>query len=82
MSKVNKIHKIKKVVIDREACISAATCVVLAPKAFDLDDEGIAVVLPGATEEDINTLLVAAQSCPTAAIMLYDEDGKKIFPSD
>lgn len=71
---------IHKIVVDRKACISAATCVVTAPKAFALDDEEIAVVLEGAEELDDNQLLVAAQSCPTQAIILFDAQGKQIFP--
>ena len=72
--------KIHKIVVDRVACISAATCVVEAPKAFDLDDDEIAVVLEGGELVDDNKLFVAAQSCPTQAIILYDEDGVQIFP--
>lgn len=74
---VKKIHKIKVV---REACISAATCVVLAKEAFELDAEGIAVVKPTALTLDDNQILIAAQSCPTQAILLFDEFDNQIFP--
>ncbi len=77
METKKKIHKIKVI---REACISAATCVVVSPDAFDLDDEGIAIVKEGALKVNDDELLMAAQSCPTAAIILYDEDGNQIFP--
>jgi ferredoxin len=73
--------KIHKIVVDRAGCISAGTCVVVSPDGFDLDEEGIAVVKPGATSLNDDELLMAAQSCPTAAILLFDEDGKQIFPS-
>jgi ferredoxin len=73
-------RKIHKVVVDRKLCISAATCIVIAPNAFELDNENIAVVNTNALETDDNTLLMAAQSCPTAAIILLDEKGKQIFP--
>ena len=76
-----KKRKIHKIVVDRDACISAATCVVIAPKAFDLDTESIAVVKSEALELDDDTLLMAAQSCPTQAILLFNEDGKQIFPA-
>lgn len=72
-----KIHKIKVV---RDACISAATCVVVSPDAFELDDEGIAIVRRDALEVSDDELLMAAQSCPTAAIILYDVEGNQIFP--
>jgi ferredoxin len=60
--------KIHKVVVDRKACIGAATCVILAPKAFEMDDENIALVRESAHEVDDDTLLMAAQSCPTGAV--------------
>lgn len=75
MANKRRIHKIK---ILRDVCIGAGTCLLTSPEAFELDDEGIAVVKPGALEVDDARLLMAAQSCPTAAIVLYDEDGNEI----
>ncbi len=72
--------KIWKVVVKRDACIGAATCVVVSPDAFELDGENIAVVKPNAELRSDEELLMAAQSCPTAAIFLYDEEGNQIFP--
>ena len=79
-NKDSKKRKIHKIVIDREACIGAATCVVVAPKAFDLDQDSIAIVKDHALDVDDDTLLMAAQSCPTQAILLFDEGGNQIFP--
>ena len=70
-----KIYKIK---ILRDVCIGAGTCLIVAPEAFDIDDEGIATVKAEALNVDDNTLMMAAQSCPTAAIVLFDEDGNEI----
>ena len=72
--------KIHKIYVDRKACIGVATCVVIAPDAFDLDDEGIAIIKEGAEKLDDNKLLMAAQSCPVLAIHLFDEEGNQIFP--
>ncbi|MCA9308622.1 ferredoxin [candidate division WWE3 bacterium] len=69
-----------KIVVDREACIGAVTCVVVAPDVFEMDNENIAVVKPDALKVDSNKILMAAQSCPVQAIILYDETGKQIFP--
>lgn len=80
VDKKTKRKKFSKIVVDRDACISAATCVVVSPDAFELDDDGIAVVKEGALKVDENTLLIAAQSCPTQAIILYDDDGNQVFP--
>ncbi len=72
--------KIRKIYIDRDACISAGTCIVEAPKAFDFDEDEIAILLPGAEDVDDEKLYLAAQSCPTQAIILYDENDIQIFP--
>jgi ferredoxin len=73
-------RKIHKVAIDRKACIGAATCIVIAPDAFELDKENVAVVKTSALNVDDDTLLMAAQSCPTGAIILFDETGTQLFP--
>lgn len=72
--------KIHRVYVDRDACIGAATCVVVAPNAYEMDSENIAVVLPNAEKLDDSLLLMSAQACPVQAIHLFDEDGKRIFP--
>lgn len=71
--------KIAKIVVDRDLCIGSASCVAIAPGVFALDDENKAYVVDpkGADNE---TILLAAQSCPTLAILLYDEEGKQIYP--
>ena len=81
--------------VDRELCIGAASCVAVYPEVFQLDEENKAVILQkngirtsDKTSVDLlevsalddDTLLLAAQSCPTAAIFLYDEEGNQIFP--
>lgn len=71
-------RKVHKIVIDRKACIGAGTCVIIAPKAFELDEEGIAVMLSSYSNHTDDELLQAAQSCPTQAIKLYDEEGKEL----
>lgn len=65
----------------RDKCIGAASCVAVAPKTFKLDDQNKAVVLKATGDPDTDeAILLAAQSCPTAAIEVYDRDGKKIWP--
>ena len=69
-----------KVVVDRNLCIGAASCVAVAPQVFALDNEAKAIVLPGVDNADNETLLEAARACPVAAIIITDETGKQIFP--
>ncbi len=74
--------KISKIVIDRDLCIGAASCVTIMPQVFQLDDENKAVLLAGSEPQwsDVETVIMAAKSCPTKAIFLYDEDGVQIYP--
>lgn len=81
-----------KVKVDRALCIGAATCVVIAPKTFELDGEGKAVILKKdgtKTSNEVNysdindseeNILNAAKSCPVDAIIIVevDDTGKEI----
>lgn len=69
-----------KITIDRVLCIGAASCVAVAPKAFQLDNEAKAILLPTAGEESDQAILDAAKSCPVAAIILTDESGAQAYP--
>ena len=74
--------KIAKIVVDRDLCIGAATCIALAPDVFELDGENKAVLKEGWREKGVSDeqLLEAAQSCPVDAVLLYDEDDNQIYP--
>jgi ferredoxin len=79
MSDTKKIRELA-VKIDRGLCIGAASCVAVAPQAFALDDEAIAIFLDTADQENDETLMDAAKSCPVAAIIITDKDGKQVYP--
>lgn len=86
--------KIVKIKIDRGLCIGAASCVAVAPGSFELDAENKAVLIRKsgannseltavadlAAQEGEDALMLAAQSCPTKAIFVYDEDGNQLYP--
>lgn len=80
--KSNGNNKVKryKIKIDRDLCIGAASCVALAMKTFALDSENKAIILEG--EGDPPDLVkLAAESCPTKAIILIDEEtGEQEYP--
>lgn len=79
--KIRAGGKIRRIVVDRIKCIGANSCVAVAPGVFQLDEENLAYVTdPDSTDED--TIMLAAQSCPVLAVLLYDENGKKIFPEE
>lgn len=70
---------IGKIVVDRDLCIGAASCVQVAPAVFELDGENKVIVIDANAVDD-ETLKQAAQSCPTKAILLSDKEGKQIYP--
>ncbi|MEI7741674.1 MAG: ferredoxin [bacterium] len=83
-----------KIVVDPDLCIGAASCVTCDPSHFEMNDENKAYVIDQAslgmpksyertveaTAEQYDTLLMAAQSCPTLAVLLYNEAGEQLFP--
>jgi ferredoxin len=69
-----------KIKVIRNDCIGAASCVAVSPSVFELDKDKKAVVFEGASDESDN-ILIAAQSCPTKAIVITDaETGKQVWP--
>jgi Ferredoxin len=62
--------------INREVCMGSGNCSFWAPAVFDLDDDGVAIVIDaeGDTEDKI---ILAAQGCPTQAISVL-RDGEKV----
>ena len=87
--------RIGKLAVDRALCIGAASCIAVAPTGFELDAENKAVIRrkapPNASAEtlrkdledqtiDDETLLLAAKSCPTQAISIFDEEGNQLYP--
>lgn len=78
--KVVQVGKYKVQVV-RDLCISAASCVAFSPDTFELDAEKKAVIKE-ASQDTAENLLLAAQSCPTKAIILVDtETGEQVWPN-
>lgn len=69
-----------QVKVIREKCISAASCVAIAPAVFALDEQKLAKVISQDGNDDA-TKLLAAQSCPTQAVVVIDtETGEQVWP--
>lgn len=66
--------------VDHDVCIAAGPCSAMAPKTFALGDDGKAVILASADEDDVDTIMNAARSCPVAAIRIKNAAGEVIFP--
>lgn len=52
-------------------CIAAASCVAISPTVFKLNEQNIAEIIEGGEDAEDNILL-AAQSCPTGAIEIWE----------
>lgn len=71
-----------KVQVINEKCIGAASCVAIAPAVFQLNEENIAYIISQDGNDD-ETKLLAAQSCPTAAIVVTNtETGEQVWPRE
>ncbi len=74
------MKKLKRIKIDRNLCIGAGTCVVLAENTFELDDELIAIIKKSDKKDTDEDILASAKSCPVLAIILAGEDGNQLYP--
>lgn len=78
---VVQTHQVGKyqVKVINDKCIGAASCVAIAPQVFKLNEQNIAEII-SENDTDANKLM-AAQSCPTAAIEVIDtETGEMVWP--
>ena len=64
--------------IDERACAAHGDCLDVAPQAFALSEDDVAMVV-GAAPPD--TLVRAAEACPSVAISVIDADsGEQLYP--
>ena len=64
--------------IDERACAAHGDCLDVAPQAFALSEDDVAMVV-GAAPPD--TLVRAAEACPSVAITVIDDDsGEQLYP--
>jgi ferredoxin len=69
-----------RVIVDRLKCISAGSCVDVAPGVFQLDEEYVAVIINPRGAET-GTIIAAAEACPVEAIRVIDEQaGQQLYP--
>ncbi len=70
---------ISKVVVDRDLCIAAVSCMAVAAGTWELDSEN-KIVARDANADDDEMLLESAKACPTKAILVFDKEGNQIWP--
>jgi ferredoxin len=64
-----------QVTINRQACVGYASCMMIAPEVFDVDDDDLVVLLSDNPDEAMRDKVEhAARSCPKKAITV-DGDG-------
>ena len=82
--------------VEPDLCIGAASCVTVAPDYYRLNEENKVYVLDHGKEEgepvyertvevtddEKENIILSAQSCPTLAVFILDEDGKQLFPEN
>lgn len=63
----------KKIVVNKDACIGCGACVAIDPDHFEFDDNGLSSVI---NNENIESegVTTAIESCPTNAISLDESD--------
>jgi len=83
-----------RIKVDPDLCIGAAACVTVAPETFQLNNENKADVLDHGqapngpsyereievTDEELQDIILGAESCPVLAVFVFDEAGKQLFP--
>jgi ferredoxin len=62
-----------KITADRDVCISAGNCVMVAGAVFDQDEDGIVVVLvDDVPEDEQDHAREAVKLCPSQALRIAD----------
>ena len=84
-----------KIIIDRSACQSIASCVTTSPEIYALDNDAKAVVVNAKGQKEnpnkavyefeadtttVQKAVLGAETCPYLAIEVFDETGQKLFP--
>jgi ferredoxin len=61
--------------IDAGACAAHGDCEAIAPEIFAIED--VATVVASGPDD---LMLAAAQACPSVAIAITDESGRRVYP--
>lgn len=73
-----------QIIVEPSLCLAFGSCEVLAPKVFVIEKDrqfNPKAVVISETAEDFETILDAAKTCPTKAIIIIDRyTGNHIFP--
>lgn len=70
-----------KIVLLQSKCIAAASCVAISPEIFKLNEANLVELIEEGSDE-LDNIMLAAQSCPTGAIEIYEGDVRVWPPQD
>ncbi len=69
-----------RVRIDRWECLGHGDCVSVAPEVFELDERNLSSFRPGSPDVERARVVMACDVCPTRALAVFDEDGRRLVP--
>ena len=70
-----------KVKVDAGKCLGCGGCQIFAPNTFKFNQDNKSEIIKQNGDSDEN-ILEAAKACPMAAIEVFDDNGKKIWPEE
>jgi len=62
-------------VVVQSKCIAAASCIAISPTLFKLNEQNLAEMIEEGSDE-LDNIMLAAQSCPTGAIEIYEGEAR------
>ena len=64
-----------KAIVDRDSCRGYGNCLIAAPNVFDVDDDGLVIVLKDdISEDELSAVERAAYDCPTNSITIESDE--------
>jgi len=67
-----------RIEVNYDRCIGSAVCRATALNTFDVEDDQCVVLDPEG--DPLERILEAAERCPTQALTVYDDEGRRLFP--
>lgn len=68
--------QVPRIKIDHDKCVGSRLCTSIAPKVFQLNQDGQAAVT-NAEGDALNVIQIAAEACPVSAITVEQADKDK-----
>ena len=72
-----RVIDMKKLNVNKEACIGCGACAAMVPDVFDLGEDGYAEVINSNYEKELEEdVMDALEGCPTNEIAFIEEESK------